>query len=52
MWQHLGAVDLGAKVNAMDLGADLNVHKYTTPVVGFFYFWMISVILSMILLHT
>jgi hypothetical protein len=38
MWQHLGAVDLGAKVNAMDLGADLNVYKYTTPVVGFFIF--------------
>jgi hypothetical protein len=37
-WQHLGVVDLGAEVGAMDLGADLHVYKYTTPVVSFFDF--------------
>jgi hypothetical protein len=28
MWQHLGAVDLGADLGAMDLGAD---HKFIMP---------------------
>jgi hypothetical protein len=28
MWQHLGAVDIGADLDAMDLGVD---HKFIVP---------------------